>query len=174
MKPKKPALSISRGAAPAGETVRMSYAEVLRRNGALLALAQPWRKLPTITSELKVAARMRDLRDAVEEYNKIREKYVATYNDDVMALAGESAAQVKDRQAKAIEVGKKMSELDEKLVAVPVPVARIVQADLPVALKGVIKLPDGSIVDGEQNARGIAGIVADLGDLYDETSEAKA
>jgi hypothetical protein len=121
---------------------------------SLSALAT--RTLPSISSDLKVAARLRELRPFVEDSDamirKIREK--TPIPDD--RSANELPTAILEARQRQVD------ELFDQAIEVPdIPdTKRIVESDLPRALKS------GT---GDENRAGLADIILNLDDYYVET-----
>lgn len=109
------------------------------------------RKLPSPAADFKISRRLESMKPAIDAWKATRKKIIEEHTTKDGSLEHASDLQ------------RKLQELDELETEIPKPKSLLSLSDLPRALKGTIRVSDGSTHDGEMNAAGLGAIVADLG-----------
>ncbi len=139
----------------------LTYRRIVAIHGALTQLAN--RKLPSITNDLKVARRLDAIKVEYATYEKRRKEIIADHMET--DAAGETKA------VRALELQQRLDALLDETCDIKEPKSKLTQEDLPKPMKGQIKLPDGSVVEGEMNAAGLGALVADLAPEFFSTPD---
>jgi hypothetical protein len=130
----------------------LSFRRLIAIHDALKTLGN--RKLPSITSDFKVARRLDAVKPAVERFETLRKKTIAEHT--------ETDDQGEGKLVRAIALQQTLDALLDTVDEIPAPKSKLTEADLPKPMKGD---------DGEKNAAGLGAIIADLGPEFFETPE---